>query len=431
VSLKAGSHILALANAGYITGAELRAYATIILARMGDKIGPMLAAKYAELVVDEAQDCSTADVHILRTLHRLGLPLILVADPDQAIYGFRGAATDDLVALATDLGRHDLVHNWRSTTVICSFAATLRADPTRRIPDIAVADHHDAGHPVLVYVDTDRDAITTDFVAYAGTLGIDATRCLILSHGQSTLPKSYAGAAKPPETTKSASLAWATGILTEYPNAPDRVRARAGDILRRTVLRWWYADADDLTTVEILAIHDIDSADFDRYIHRVTHAMPRLDQPMTTWVKAAVETLTAHPPDDAATRSSAKLICTASQKLRSARNVAGLPPGAAGGALPRLSTVHQAKGDEADAVLVIMPGGTDTDATISSWLSGTAVDPDVAEALRVIYVATTRVRRLLGIAIPATDQDRVLAHLHLHDVITELRVTLASGQRVA
>jgi len=409
-----------LTTAGYITGTELRAHASRNLANLGDRIGPMLTAKYAELVVDEAQDCSTADLHILRRLHDLGLPLILVADPDQAIYGFRGAATDALMTFATTLGRRDLIHNWRSTTAICTLAATLRADPARRIPDVAVADHHDAAHPVPVYTSADQDAITADFIGYADKLGIGTAECLVLSHGQTTLPKTYAGPANPPPA-KSTSLAWAAGIITEYPSAPTRVRTRARDILHRTVLRWWYADADRLTATETLTANDIDPADFERLVHRITYALPSLDQPMSTWVSAAATTLTAHPPANAAARSGTKLPCTAKQRLQSARSVAGLPSGAAAGARPRLSTVHQAKGDEANAVLIIMPARADTNATITAWLSGTTTDPDVAEALRVIYVAITRARRLVGLAVPAADRDRVLAHLHQHGVGTELR----------
>jgi UvrD/REP helicase N-terminal domain len=44
-------------------------------------------------VIDEARDCSTADLYILNKLYDVGLPLVVVADPDQAIYGFRGADT--------------------------------------------------------------------------------------------------------------------------------------------------------------------------------------------------------------------------------------------------------------------------------------------------------------------------------------------------
>jgi hypothetical protein len=205
-----------LERAGYLTGAELRAHACRNLATRAAALGTLLTAKYAELVVDEAQDCSAADVYILNRLHNLGLPLIVVADPDQAIYGFRGAATHALASLAERRGRHDLTHNWRSTTTICAVAATLRGDPARRVPDTAVAEHHDAPHPVLIYPSGNPDAATADFIGYAAKLGISPGDCLILAHAQAALPKTYAGAATPP-SPRAAALAWAIGILNEYP----------------------------------------------------------------------------------------------------------------------------------------------------------------------------------------------------------------------
>lgn len=409
-----------LERAGYLTGAELRAHACRNLAAHTATLGPLLTAKYAELVVDEAQDCSIADLYILSKLHHAGLPLVVVADPDQAIYAFRGATTDALNSLAGRLDRHDLTHNWRSTTVICTVAATLRNDPARRIPDTAVADHHDAPHPVLIYTGSNRDTITADFIDYSAKLNISSSRCLVLAHAQTTLPKTYTGAATPP-SPKAAALAWAVGIITEYPAAPTRVHNRARDVLIRTVLRWWYADADDHTPVESLAAHNVDPAAFERLLHRIAAAMPSLDQPMSTWVAAAAAVLSQHPPTDTGTRTTNRLICPTAQANRTARSVTGLPPTAANSARPRLSTIHQVKGDQAEAVLLFIPPGSVTDRTLTAWLAGSASEPEVAEALRVMYVAVTRARRLLGLAVPASDQERLLAHLHRHTIPTELR----------
>jgi ATP-dependent DNA helicase UvrD/PcrA len=325
-----------------------------------------------------------------------------------------------LAALAARLGRRDLTHNWRSTTVICTVAATLRGDPARRIPDTAVADHHDAPHPVLVYTGRDRDAITADFVAYAAKLDINPGACLVLAHALATLPKTYTGAATPPSSNAGA-LAWAIGIIIEYPTAPPRVRNRANDILARTVLRWWYTESDDHTPAQILVARDIDPAGFERLLHRVATAMPPLDQPMSTWVPAAVAVLNQHPPASGAARTRNRLICTAGHATRAARAVTGLPSAPAAGARPRLSTVHQVKGGQAEAVLLFIPPGTGTDRAMAAWLSGTVRDPEIAEALRVLYVGVTRARHLLGLAIPHTDQDRLLAHLHRHSIRTELR----------
>jgi len=409
-----------LERAGYLTGAELRAHACRNLAAHAATLGALLTAKYAELVVDEAQDCSAADLYILSKLHDAGLPLVIVADPDQAIYAFRGTATDALTSLAERLGRRDLTHNWRSTAVVCTVAATLRSDPARRVPDTAVTDHHDATHPVLIYTGGNRDTITADFVDYAAKLDVSPSDCLVLAHAQTTLPKTYTGAAAPP-SPKAGALAWAVGIITEYPTAPTRVRNRARDVLVRTVLRWWYADADDHIPVESFAAHDIDPAAFERLLHRIATAMPSLDQLMSAWVPAAVGVLNQHPSDDAASRTNNRLICPTAQANRAARSVTGLPPAAAAGVRPRLSTVHQIKGDQAEAVLLFMPAGSVTDRTLTAWLAGSASDPEVAEALRVVYVAVTRAQRLLGLAVPPSDRERLLGHLHCHTIPTELR----------
>jgi DNA helicase-2/ATP-dependent DNA helicase PcrA len=408
-----------LERAGYLTGAELRAHACRNLATHATRLSALLTAKYTELVVDEAQDCSTADLYILNQLHDAGLPLVVVADPDQAIYGFRGAASDALTSLAERLGRHDLTHNWRSTTIVCTVAATLRSDPARRVPDTAVADHQDAPHPVLIYTGASRDTITSDFIGYAAKLDISPRDCLVLAHAQTTLPKTYTGAATPP-SPKAAALAWAVGIITEYPTAPTRARNRARDILARTVLRWWYTDADDRTPAESLAANGLDLAAFERLLHRIATAMPSLDQTMSTWVPASVAVLNQYPPANGAARTKNRLIC-AGQANRTARTVTGLPSAAATCARPRLSTVHQAKGDQAEAVLLLMRSSPVTERTLTAWLTGAISDREVTEALRVIYVGVTRARRLLGLAVPTSDRERLLAHLHRHTIPAELR----------
>jgi DNA helicase II / ATP-dependent DNA helicase PcrA len=379
----------------------------------------MLSAKYSELVIDEAQDCSAADLHILTQLLDADLPLVLVADPDQAIYGFRGACTADLARLANRLGRQDLTHNWRSTAVICALTATLRTDPARRAPDIAVADHCDAAVPVLVYGSDDRDWATADFIAYADTIGIRQEDCLVLAHARAGLPRAYSGGAAPPQP-KAAALGWAVGIITEYPAAPFVTRNRAHDILARTALRWWYADADGQTVAECLAAHNIDPAAFERLLHRVVTAMPSLDQPMSTWVPAASAALSRHPPFAGAARSRNRLTA-AGQGSRRARTVAGLPSATATGTGTRLSTIHQAKGDEADAVLLHMPAGPLSDRSLSAWLDGRSADAETAEAMRVLYVGLTRARKLLGISVPVTHRARLVAHLHGHHIPAAMR----------
>ena len=62
----------------------------------------------------------------------------------------------------------------------------------------------------------------------------------------------------------------------------------------------------------------------------------------------------------------------------------------------RLTTVHQAKGSEADAVCVLMP---DIE-LIARWHAGNAATEEEREEIRILYVAVTRARRLLILSVP-------------------------------
>ncbi|ONI88009.1 hypothetical protein ALI22I_19885 [Saccharothrix sp. ALI-22-I] len=68
--------------------------------------------------------------------------------------------------------------------------------------------------------------------------------------------------------------------------------------------------------------------------------------------------------------------------------------------------IHQVKGEETDAVLVIVPSDARTDALVDAWVSGEH-HPHIAESLRVLYVAATRARRLLAFALPDEAYDRI------------------------
>jgi DNA helicase-2/ATP-dependent DNA helicase PcrA len=404
-----------LSGKGYLTGAELRSAACRHLRQYSDHIATILAAKYDELIVDEAQDCSATDLHILTELHEHGLPLILIADPDQAIYDFRGAASADLHALNDRLGAREITRNWRSSTTICRLAATLRI--SGRAADIAVADHHDDDAPILLYDAAAQDAAVHDFLTYAHTRDITADQCMILAHSASTLPRKYAGPQQPPSSNNIA-LIWSVGILNDFPAAPAKTRLIAHDILARTILRWWYGEADMRTRTAALNENALDPTAFERLIHRVRAALPSLDEPTKDWLAAATKVLNENPPAPGLERTTTKLITPPGKSATPARKLASLPdsyPVTTG--LPRISTVHQVKGDEAEAVLVLLPkgkkgkgaeGNSKASAAMEEWLGAENLS---SEAIRVLYVAATRARRLLAIAVPAEFKPRTAEFL--------------------
>lgn len=68
-----------------------------------------------------------------------------------------------------------------------------------------------------------------------------------------------------------------------------------------------------------------------------------------------------------------------------------------------------------------MPPNAFTDRTMTAWLTGNASEPEVIEALRVIYVGVTRARKLLGLAVPDSHEGALLEVFHRHSIPTELR----------
>ncbi len=231
----------------------------------------------------------------------------------------------------------------------------------------------------------------------------------------------HTGAATPP-SPKAPALAWAVGIITEYSTAPSRVRNRARDVLVRTVLRWWYADVDDHTPMESLAAHQVDPAAFERLLHRITTAMPLLDQPMERLGthrrrRAQPAPTCRHSGKD---QQPADLLHRASRPHRAFRDRTTANSRRRRPAPTEQPSTRSRVTKPRQSCCSCPPDQSPT-RTLTAWLAGSASDPNVAEALRVVYVAVTRARRLLGLAVPASDRERLLAHLHRLPIPTELR----------
>ena len=95
-----------------------------------------LQARYRWITVDEYQDLNTAQHRLLRLLTAGGANLCVIGDPDQAIYGFRGA--DHRYFLSFDqefpqAARRQLGQNYRSSQLILDAATQVIArNPDRQ-----------------------------------------------------------------------------------------------------------------------------------------------------------------------------------------------------------------------------------------------------------------------------------------------------------
>ncbi|MEV0569157.1 UvrD-helicase domain-containing protein [Dactylosporangium sp. NPDC050588] len=389
------------------TGEETRRVADRYLNLHADLLGQMLSARFSELVVDEAQDCSDVDVNLLLAIQTMGLPTLVIGDPDQAIYGFRNPGPPAIKRLLGKLDTIELTGNWRSSTTVCRLAATMRADPQCRPADTALADHHDLDLPVhLIPLDGGKELETFDVIATQA--GIPPTGRLVLAHAAGTLPGAGTDPRRPPANPTSA-LAWAVATLRQ--TMPDqRTRSLAEQILQAAVVRHWMLDADTTTAADRFSVYGIDPHHLRRLAARALDELPDLSIPAAEWCAAARRVLnTLRPLPSSAAPAGTSLTCPRGKARKSAASLAGVPTGAIPNQAIRTDTVHQVKGEETDAVLMLLPDDERTTHLLSTWTAGAVPAPtgpaptehETAESLRVLYVAVTRARRLAALALPA------------------------------
>ena len=89
------------------------------------EVEPPRPACFRHLLVDEFQDCDELQYELIRAWSQKGESLFAIGDPDQSIYGFRGASPTCFARLEEDfpdLERVRLVQNYRSTPEILGAA---------------------------------------------------------------------------------------------------------------------------------------------------------------------------------------------------------------------------------------------------------------------------------------------------------------------
>ena len=116
--------------------------------------GPAFAARFQELIVDEAQDCNPVDLEIITWFRDVGVPVKVICDPNQAIYGFRGGVTRELEQFAQifrEEERLPVTGNFRSSHHIARGIVAFRAPGTRAARDEALGEYRDEQTAVQIF----------------------------------------------------------------------------------------------------------------------------------------------------------------------------------------------------------------------------------------------------------------------------------------
>ncbi|MCI9405913.1 MAG: UvrD-helicase domain-containing protein [Oscillospiraceae bacterium] len=132
-----------------LTQRQLLDFDDLLLRALAGPTGSL--RRFTHLLVDEFQDVNDLQYRLIRRWSKGGQGLFVIGDPDQAIYGFRGAGSDCFSRLESDLPHLRTIYlrqNYRSSPQILS--AALSAIAPNPGPDRVLLSNRPDGDPICL-----------------------------------------------------------------------------------------------------------------------------------------------------------------------------------------------------------------------------------------------------------------------------------------
>ena len=354
---------------GFARYDDIRMWSWRILLKEGLRAADIVARRFPEILVDEAQDTTSIHRDILEILEHAGTKICYIGDSRQAIFEFGDAPDDFLEELGKSREPWELTTNFRSSDKIVGVVRAHFKDPKMEWNRTC---GHDA-RGCFVFVGEPADAVTR-FQEHLKEAGIDVLDAAVLVRARA-LSREVLGEARIHElgpTVRRILLAWrrerngnfesaaheAMGFLLTVLDLDDEARRdrQRWKSLGWAFLRGAFPEFGDLT--------------FPEWIDTLREAVENFAVANGLAVRKKLGVV-LHKGNAPTTDKIADI-------------VAGPP------VVVRTDTVHGAKGKSIPAVLIV-----GTVKHHRNWL-----DLDDKEMTRIGYVAFTRAEDLLVLACP-------------------------------
>ncbi len=392
-----------LLKAGYVSFDDAM-YLALCILRQEPTLATALAGRFDEILLDEAQDTSELQLACLDELKGTGRlkSLVLVGDLEQSIFAFSGASAERCQALANTHGLRTeaLTQNHRCSQLICDVAVHFCE---RDSPDEAVGRHAKCSIPpeVVLYTPGDPAAAVEAFRARLAEHGANPARAAVLARGNALVLEMNGGkapvaVAERPTTLGRAVAALRHGTLTR--TQLDRVQRIVSHAA------WDETVLDRLSAEQREALRDVSI--------RFLAGLGSLDSDLREWIKDAAGRLrqTLELLVDAPAHKAGQVLASKAAQSGTAARAVFIPEAAE----LRAQTVHDIKGEDRDAVMVVIdrPRSKRRGAQAELWgsaLAGQEIDAKDAEEKRIAFVALTRAERICVVALPDDDGGRAAA----------------------
>ncbi|MBJ7532961.1 ATP-dependent helicase [Rhodomicrobium vannielii ATCC 17100] len=377
---------------------------SVALARLHDPacgavLAPAFAARFLELIVDEAQDCNPVDLEIIAWFRAAGIPVKVICDPNQAIYGFRGGVTRELGQFAETFDVADRLPmngNFRSSSHIVKGVLALRAPGMRAAVDKALGGYRD--EPTAVHIlsypgQSVPSTIGVKFQELVAAMGLATQNCPVVSATRRT----GANALGHPQDSGVRDLSYRLAVtVSDFHFSFELGGRKEALVAIHRIMLELSGRMGGKTYHQHLADVDVGPDAWRPDALALAQALrfsPERFATAESWHDEARRLLAPLLPADGPSINHRLRRNSDLDKALSVAPATGHPA----------RTIHSVKGMEFPAICVVMSPSTAKG--IIDYLAGGAVDDN--EEARKIYVGASRAQRLLAIALPRTQAPRL------------------------
>jgi superfamily I DNA/RNA helicase len=357
-----------------------------------ERFGQLLANRFCEVIVDEAQDCGPEELLILNLLKQYGVTIVAVADLDQSIFAFRRADPKGVRAFTQELGTPLALNgNYRSSPAICALNNSLRFGDRS---ETACGENALCEVPVLLLEYRKQDKVAAAVDTLLAVHERPRREAVVLAHRESDA-QACAGV-RGDRDSRSANavlgIAWAhTMLRSGSSTGADRLRAvRTVEKNLRNVAN---VDDEDETALD------------DGWLRDAAYRLAASLDPAGSTAKAYAQTVRDYVKQirwPAGTVPNDNLGAI----LKAPQDSAWPTPDEEAAAVFPFATIHSAKGRQFATAVVVLPQNLRTDPhnqhVLDHWEHGKDT-----EARRVLYVGASRAQTLLILAVHADHANRV------------------------
>jgi len=391
-----------LIKAGYANQSDANYFAMRILEQY-PQIAKSVALRFPFLIVDEAQDTSEIQMKIIDLLIQNGLnEVMLVGDPDQAIFEWNDARPDLLIQKFNDWqGSVILNENRRSSQKICNFTHKISSLPETSISIDELIKDFDVEPSIIIYNPQDLPAIVNSFIQECVAKGIEETpENIAILYRSKGLINEITGIKEIPFNTK----VWSQHSSYTKDFAKGKFLYDSGEyvkgfkLIEKAIVKIYnnlsHCREEDIDNL----INKLGFTRFRSIVFQFINLLPQTNITFGDWVSQTNQNFLQSNIDK-------ELQIEASGRALTFQQLFLNEDSEAMNFRHRLGTVHSAKGETFEAILLILKTKGIGAAYKTILRNNTSISG--SEELRIAYVGMTRPRKILTIAVP--DEENKLA----------------------